>query len=184
MCWCVYWLLQRWNQTCTKPKTKLSIYILLAFIICGEYYKNYNHVMGGLGISHFNEKQWIRVIEWIAPKVEKTAKSSVEQALSGGIGRFSSRQLFSPHSATVGTRDGHAADVHENSLDGIPYQVEFHAQTRKPTFCSVHKEPEAQQGGCQAHLPGLVKSIRPRKDHTETVQGGKHSGGFKVCLNL
>ena len=36
--------------------------------------------MGTLGISHFSEKQWIRVIEWIAPEVEKIAKWSVEQS--------------------------------------------------------------------------------------------------------
>ena len=49
--------------TPTKPKTYLTNYILLAFIVCGQYYKDYNHVMGTLGISHFSEKQWIRVIE-------------------------------------------------------------------------------------------------------------------------
>lgn len=57
--------------TRTKPKTYLMNYILLAFIVCGEYYKDYDHVMETLGISHFSEKQWIRVIEWISPEVEK-----------------------------------------------------------------------------------------------------------------
>ena len=66
--------------TRTKPKTYLTNYILLAFIVCGEYYKDYDHVMGTLGISHFSEKQWIRVIEWIAPEVEKIANWSVDQA--------------------------------------------------------------------------------------------------------
>ena len=45
----------------TKPKTYLSNYIMLSFIVCGEYYKNYDHVMGTLGIGHFSEKQWIHV---------------------------------------------------------------------------------------------------------------------------
>ena len=66
--------------TRTKPKTYLTNYIMLSFIVCGEYYKDYDHVMGTLGIGHFSEKQWIRVIEWIAPEVEKIAKWSVEQA--------------------------------------------------------------------------------------------------------
>ena len=57
--------------TRTKLKTYLTNYILLAFIVCGEYYKDYDHVMETLGISHFSEKQWIRVIEWISPEVEK-----------------------------------------------------------------------------------------------------------------
>ena len=63
--------------TRTKPKTYLTNYIILAFIVCGQYYKDYDHVMGTLGISHFSEKQWIRVIEWIAPEVEKIANWSV-----------------------------------------------------------------------------------------------------------
>ena len=49
---------------------KFTNYILLAFIACGEYYKDYDHVMGTLGIGHFSVKQWIQVIEWIAPEVE------------------------------------------------------------------------------------------------------------------
>ena len=67
-------------RTRTRPKTYLTNYVLLAFIACGEYYKDYDHVMGTLGIGHFSEKQWIRVIEWIAPEVEKIAKRSVEQS--------------------------------------------------------------------------------------------------------
>ena len=66
--------------TRTKPKTYITNYILLAFIVCGQYYKDYNHVMGTLGMSHFSEKQWIRVIEWIAPEVEKITNWSVDQA--------------------------------------------------------------------------------------------------------
>ena len=66
--------------TRTKPKTYLTNYIILAFIVCGQYYKDYDHVMGTLGISHFSKKQWIQVIDWIAPKVEKIANWSVDQA--------------------------------------------------------------------------------------------------------
>ena len=36
--------------------------------------------MGTLGISHFSKKQWIRVIEWIAPEVQKIADWSVQQS--------------------------------------------------------------------------------------------------------
>lgn len=67
-------------RTRTKPKTYLTNYILLAFIVCGEYYKDYEHVMGTLGIGHFTPQQWIRVIEWIAPEVEKIANWSIQQA--------------------------------------------------------------------------------------------------------
>ena len=66
--------------TRTKPKMYLSNYIMLAFVVSGEYYKDYDHVLGTLGISHFSEKQWVRMIEWIAPHVEKIANWSVEQA--------------------------------------------------------------------------------------------------------
>ena len=47
-------------RTRTKPKTYLTNYILLAFIVTGQYYKDYDHVMGTLGMSHFSKKQWIR----------------------------------------------------------------------------------------------------------------------------
>ena len=64
----------------TKPKCYLTNYVLLAFITCGLYYKDYDHLMGTLGISHFSKKQWIRVIEWIAPEVQKIADWSVQQS--------------------------------------------------------------------------------------------------------
>ena len=38
------------------------------------------NLMGTLGISHFSKKQWIRVIEWIAPEVQKIADWSVQQS--------------------------------------------------------------------------------------------------------
>lgn len=67
-------------RTRTKPKTFLTNYIMLTFIVCGEYYKDYDHIMGTLGIGHFTPQQWIRVIEWIAPEVDKIAKWSIQQA--------------------------------------------------------------------------------------------------------
>ena len=36
-------------RTRTRPKTYLTNYVLLAFIACGEYYKDYDHVMGNTG---------------------------------------------------------------------------------------------------------------------------------------
>ena len=57
-------------RTRRKPETYLTNYILLTFIACDECYKDYDHVMGTLGIGHFSVKQWIQVIEWIAPEVE------------------------------------------------------------------------------------------------------------------
>lgn len=67
-------------RTRTKPKAYLANYILLTFLVCGEYYKDYDHIMGTLGIGHFTPQQWIRVIEWIEPEVEKIANWSVQQA--------------------------------------------------------------------------------------------------------
>ena len=71
----------------TKPKCYLTNYVLLAFVTCGLYFKDYDHLMGTLGISHFSKKQWIRVIEWICsggtknsrlecPAVEESDKSA------------------------------------------------------------------------------------------------------------
>ena len=39
----------------TKPKCYLTNYVLLTFITCGLYYKDYDHLMGTLGISHFGK---------------------------------------------------------------------------------------------------------------------------------
>ena len=36
--------------------------------------------MGTLRIRNFSKKQWIRVIEWIAPEVQKIADWSVQQS--------------------------------------------------------------------------------------------------------
>ena len=36
-----------------------SNYIMLAFVVSGEYYKDYDDVLGTLGITHFSEKQWV-----------------------------------------------------------------------------------------------------------------------------
>ena len=47
------------SPTRTKPKIWLTNCILLSFLVCGQYYKDYNHVLGALGMSHFSEKQWI-----------------------------------------------------------------------------------------------------------------------------
>ena len=58
----------------TKPKCYMTNYVLLAFITCGLYYKDYDHLMGTLGISHFSKKQWIRVIEWIFPGSTKNSR--------------------------------------------------------------------------------------------------------------
>ena len=64
----------------TKPKCYLTNYVLLAFITCGLYYKDYDHLMGTLGTTHLSKKRWIREIEWIAPEVQKIANWSVQQS--------------------------------------------------------------------------------------------------------
>ena len=62
----------------TKPKCYLTNYVLLAFITCRLYFKDYDHLMGTLGISHFSKKQWIRVIKWIALEVQKIQRQSCD----------------------------------------------------------------------------------------------------------
>lgn len=37
-------------------KIYLINYVLFVFIVCGEYYKDYDYVMGILGIGYFSEK--------------------------------------------------------------------------------------------------------------------------------
>lgn len=68
------------NSDHTKLKTYPSNYILLAFIMCGEYYRDYNYPMGTLGLNRSSEKQWIYVIKWIASEEDKIIRWIVQQA--------------------------------------------------------------------------------------------------------
>ena len=47
-----------------RPKSWLPNYVLLCFLLNGEYYKDYEHVLGTLGLAHLSKTQWQRVVKW------------------------------------------------------------------------------------------------------------------------
>ena len=61
-----------------RSKGYLNNFVAIVFLICGEYYKDYEHILGTLGVERFSERQFIRVIQWIAPIVEKLSVWSVQ----------------------------------------------------------------------------------------------------------
>lgn len=48
-----------------RPKAWLPNYLLLSFLLNGEYFKDYEHVLGILGVSHLSKSQWICVMKWV-----------------------------------------------------------------------------------------------------------------------
>lgn len=56
-----------------KPKSWLLNHVLLSFFLNGEYYKDYEHVLGTLGIGHLSKTQWQRVVRWVHPFVKQLA---------------------------------------------------------------------------------------------------------------
>ena len=45
-----------------RPKAWLPNYLLLSFLLNSEYFKDYEHVLGTLGVSHLSKSQWIHVV--------------------------------------------------------------------------------------------------------------------------
>ena len=65
-----------------RPKSWLPNYVLLSFLLNGEYYKDYEHVLGTLttlGIGHLSKTQWQRVVKWVHPFVKQLANWSKSQ---------------------------------------------------------------------------------------------------------
>ena len=56
-----------------RPMSWLPNYLLLYFFLNGEYYKDYEHVLGKLGIGSLSKPQWQRVVRWVHPFVKRLA---------------------------------------------------------------------------------------------------------------
>ena len=54
-----------------RPKSWLPNYVLLCFLVNGEYYKDYEHVLGTLGVGHLSKTQWQRMVKWVHPFVKE-----------------------------------------------------------------------------------------------------------------
>ena len=57
----------------------LPNYLLLSFLLNGEYFKDYEHVLGTLGVTHLSKSQWIRVVKWVHPHVKELAQWSCDE---------------------------------------------------------------------------------------------------------
>lgn len=62
-----------------RPKSWLPNYVLLCFLLNGEYYKDYEHVLGALGLAHLSKTQWQRVVKWVHPFVKELADWSCSE---------------------------------------------------------------------------------------------------------
>ena len=56
-----------------RPKSWLPNYLLLCFLVNGEYFEDYEHVLGTLGLAHLSKTQWQRVVKWVHPFVKELA---------------------------------------------------------------------------------------------------------------
>ncbi|KAK3740422.1 hypothetical protein QZH41_013488 [Actinostola sp. cb2023] len=77
----------------TRPKAYLLNFIALCFILNGQYYKDYEHVLGSLGLIPTCAQQWIKIIDWIAPHVKAIADWCVGEARRRVIERGDQRNL-------------------------------------------------------------------------------------------
>ena len=62
-----------------RPKAWLPNYLLLSLLLNGEYFKDYEHVLGTLGVSHLSKSQWIRVVKWVHLHVKDLAQWSCDE---------------------------------------------------------------------------------------------------------
>ena len=62
-----------------RPKSWLPNFILLSFFLNGEYYKDYEHVLGTLGLGHLSQSQWLRVVDWVHPYLRELASWSCRE---------------------------------------------------------------------------------------------------------
>ena len=59
-----------------RPKAWLPNYLQQTLLLNGEYFKDYEHVLGTLGFSHLSKSQWICVVKWLHPHVKDLAQWS------------------------------------------------------------------------------------------------------------
>ena len=96
-----------------RPKSWLSNYVLLCFLLNGEYYKDYKHVLGTLGLAHFSKTQWQRVVKWVHPFVKELAYWSCSEVKRQIIRRGDQKNLKIMFDGFYLTRG-----VHPNNTSG------------------------------------------------------------------
>ena len=63
----------------SRPKSWLGNFVLLSFFLNGEYFKDYQHVLGTLGLNHLSESQWLRAVEWVYPAIRELTVWSCDE---------------------------------------------------------------------------------------------------------
>lgn len=91
-----------------RPKSWLPNYVLLCFLLNGEYYKDYEHVLGTLGLAHLSKTQWQRVVKWVHPFVKKLADWSCSEVKRQIIRRGDQKNLKIMFDGFYLTRGFHA----------------------------------------------------------------------------
>lgn len=64
----------------TRPRSAIRNLVALTFLVNGQYFKDYERILGTLSLDHVCSTQWIHIIEWIAPYVKTIADWSVQEA--------------------------------------------------------------------------------------------------------
>ena len=66
----------------TRPTSAGRNFVALSFLVNGQYFKDYNKILGTLGLDHVGVgfTQWIHIVEWIALLVKRIADWSVQKA--------------------------------------------------------------------------------------------------------
>ena len=75
------------------PKSWQPNYVLLCFLLNGEYCKDYEHILGALSLAHLSKTQWQRVVKWVHPFVEELALWSCSEVKRQVIRRGDQKNL-------------------------------------------------------------------------------------------
>ena len=91
-----------------RPNSWLPNYVLLSFFLNGEYYKDYEHVLGTLGIGNLSKTQWQLVVKWVHPFVKQLANWSSSEVKQQIIRRGDQKNLKIVFDGFYLTRGFHA----------------------------------------------------------------------------
>lgn len=91
-----------------RPKSWLPNYVLLSFFLNGEYFKDYEHVLGTLGVGRLSESQWLRVVKWLHPAIKELTIWSCEKVKSEIVKRGDKNNLQVMYDGFYATRGYHS----------------------------------------------------------------------------
>ena len=64
----------------TRPRSAIRNFVALSFLVNGQYFKDYERILGTLGVDHVCSAQWLHIVEWIAPYVKQITDWSIQEA--------------------------------------------------------------------------------------------------------